>query len=43
MRRRLFLGVLLLAGAIVAPAAQRGGDNPREILDRAIDAFLLVA
>ena len=31
---------LVLAGAIATPAAQRTSDNPREILDRAIDAFL---
>ena len=40
MRRRLLLIVLVLASAIVAPAAQRSGDNPRDILDRAIDDFL---
>jgi lipoprotein NlpI len=40
MGRRLLLGVLVLVGAIVAPAAQRAGDNPRDLLDRAIDDFL---
>jgi lipoprotein NlpI len=40
VRRRLLLGVLILAGAIVTLAAQRGSDNPRAILDQAIDDFL---
>ena len=32
--------MLVLASAVVTPAAQRASDNPREILDRAIDDFL---
>ena len=33
-------GVLVLACVIVTPAAQRSGDNPREVLDRAVEDFL---
>ena len=40
MGRRLLLGVLVLVGAIATPVAQRANDNPRDILDRAIDDFL---
>jgi lipoprotein NlpI len=36
----LLLGVLVLVGAIATPVAQRANDNPRDILDRAIDDFL---
>ena len=39
-RRGVIVLSLVLAGAIVTPAAQRTSDNPREILDRAIDDFL---
>ena len=39
-RRGVLVLSLVLAGAIVTPAAQRTSDNPREILDRAIDDFL---
>ena len=38
---RVFLGVALaIACAVATPGAQRAGDNPRAVLDRAIDDFL---
>src|SRR5262245_66409645 len=40
MRRRLLWALLVGAVALVTLTAQRAGDNPREILDRAINDFL---
>ena len=38
--RRLMLGLVVLVSTIATVGAQRAGDNPRDILDRAIDDFL---
>jgi lipoprotein NlpI len=34
------VGVLVFVGALATLVAQRAGDNPRDVLDRAIDDFL---
>ena len=38
--RRLLIGVIAVAALVVATSAQRASDNPRDILDRAIEDFL---
>jgi lipoprotein NlpI len=38
--RRLFLGVTATAVLVAAVSAQRASDNPREVLERAVDDFL---